>query len=72
MMERAIELDSTSYKALYELGCDYYAGEMRIGESESRDIKKALGYFTKGLKYAQQAKDDDFISKCSKRIEELK
>jgi serine/threonine protein kinase len=72
MMERAVELDSTSYKALYELGCDYYAGEMRTGKSESRDIKKALEYFSKGLKYAQQAKDDAFISKCSKRIEELK
>ena len=45
----SVQLDSTSYKALYELGCDYYAGETRIGVADSRDISLALSYFEKGL-----------------------
>ena len=67
----SVRLDSTSYKALYELGCDYYAGEMRTGVTDSRDIPLALSFFMKGLKYAEAAGDDEFIDKCSKRIEEL-
>lgn len=67
----ALKLDSTSYKALYELGCDFYAGEKRIGEPDSRDIDKALVYFKKSLEFAAQANDEDYKEKCSKRIKEL-
>lgn len=67
----SVQLDSTSYKALYELGCDYYAGETRIGVADSRDISLALSYFEKGLKYAESAGDEEFVNKCTKRIEEL-
>ena len=67
----SVQLDSTSYKALYELGCDYYAGEMRTGVVDSRDLPLALSYFEKGLKYAEMAGDEEFVDKCSKRIEEL-
>lgn len=67
----SVQLDSTSYKALYELGCDYYAGEMRTGVTDSRDIPLALDYFEKGLKYAKEAGDEEFADKCLKRIEEL-
>lgn len=67
----SVQLDSTSYKALYELGCDYYAGETRIGVADSRDISLALSYFEKGLKYAKSAGDEEFVNKCAKRIEEL-
>lgn len=71
MILLALELDSTSYKALYELGCDYYAGEARTGGLESRSIEKALNCFEKGLKFATQANDKKFEDKCSKRIQEL-
>lgn len=67
----SVQLDSTSYKALYELGCDYYAGEMRTGVADSRDIPLALDYFEKGLKYAKEEGDEEFADKCLKRIEEL-
>lgn len=67
----SVQLDSTSYKALYELGCDYYAGETRTGVADSRDISLALSYFEKGLKYAESVGDEEFVNKCSKRIEEL-
>lgn len=71
MIQLALQLDSTSYKALYELGCDYYAGEARTGGLESRSIEKALDCFEKGLKFATQANDKDFEDRCSKRIQEL-
>lgn len=68
---QAVALDSTSYKALYELGCDYYAGEMRTGDPDSRDIDKALDCFRKSLHFASQANDEAYKEKCSKRIGEL-
>lgn len=68
---QAVALDSTSYKALYELGCDYYAGEMRTGDPDSRDIDKALNCFRKSLHFASQANDETYKEKCSKRIGEL-
>lgn len=68
---QAVALDSTSYKALYELGCDYYAGEMRTGDPDSRDIDKALECFEKSLRFASQANDETYKDKCSKRINEL-
>lgn len=67
----AVELDSTSYKALYELGCDYYAGEMRTGDPDSRDIDKALDCFKRCLQFATEAGDETYRDKCSKRIDEL-
>lgn len=71
MILLALQLDSTSYKALYELGCNYYGGETRTGGLESRDVNKALDCFGRGLKFATQANDKDFEDKCSKRIREL-
>lgn len=68
---QAVRLDSTSYKALYELGCDYYAGEIRTGKPDSRDINKALECFEKSLRFASQANDEIYKDKCSKRINEL-
>ena len=68
---QAVALDSTSYKALYELGCDYYAGEMRTGDPDSRDIDKALDCFKKSLHFASQVNDEMYKDKCSKRIGEL-
>lgn len=68
---KAIQLDSTCYKGLYELGCDYFAGEYRTGREDSRNVSAAISCFRKGLKYAAQAKDADFENKCRKRLEEL-
>lgn len=67
----AAELDSTFYKGLYELGCDYFAGEYRTGAADSQDILSAISCFRKGLKYASLAKDADFEKKCGMRLQEL-
>lgn len=71
LIQLALQLDTTSYKALYELGCDYYAGESRTGGLKERSIENALECFEKGLKFAVQANDKDFEDKCAKRIKEL-
>ena len=71
MMSRIVKTDSTYYKALYELGCDFLAGEIRTGKADSRDLPKALEYFKRGLTFATQANDNEYISKCSRRIEAL-
>lgn len=71
LMSLAVQLDSTSYKALYELGCDYYAGEIRTGEEDSRNLERALECFQKGLEFATKANDSQFKERCTRRIMEL-
>ena len=71
MMSRIVKTDSTYNKALYEMGCDFLAGEIRTGKADSRDLPKALEYFKRGLTFATQANDNEYISKCSRRIEAL-
>lgn len=71
LMSLAVQLDSTSYKALYELGCDYYAGEMRTGEADSRNLERALECFQNGLEFATKVNDSQFKEKCTRRIMEL-
>ena len=71
MMSGIVKTDSTYYKALYELGCDFLAGEIRTGKADSRNLTKALEYFKRGLTFATQANDNEYISKCSRRIEAL-
>ena len=67
--EKAVELDNTYYPSLYELGCDYMAGDAR-GAVE-RDIDKAKEYFTQGAKYAQQANDTQLSERCEIRLSSL-
>ena len=67
--EKAVALDPTYYPSLYELGCDYMAGDAR-GAVE-RDIEKAREYFTKGVKYAQQANDTQLAERFEIRLSSL-
>ncbi len=69
---RAEVLDSTYYKATYELACDYYAGEIRTGKEDSRDLNMALTYFERGRRHAEAANDSTYLEKFMARIEELK
>ncbi|MGM9759871.1 MAG: protein kinase [Parabacteroides sp.] len=71
LIELAVQLDSTSYKALYELGCDYYAGKIRTGNAVDRDSEKALEYFKRGYRFAQEKKDNYYMDLFMKRIKEL-
>lgn len=66
-----VELNSSSYKALYELGCDFYAGEVRTGIPDSRDTEKAVLYLNQGLASAQNAGDTLYIEKLTKRLQGL-
>lgn len=71
MNKLAVELDSLSYKALYELGCDFYSGDMRTGIVESRDEDRAIRYFQKGLQLAQTKEDTEYVQKFNKRLNDL-
>ena len=67
--EKAVALDPAYYPSLYELGCDYMAGDAR--GAVDRDIDKAKQYFTQGAKYAQQASDIQFSERFEIRLSSL-
>lgn len=67
--EKAVALDNTYYPSLYELGCDYMAGEAR--GAVDRDIDKAKQYFTQGIKYAQEANDTQLVERFEIRLSSL-
>ena len=67
--EKAVALDNTFYPSLYELGCDYMAGDAR--GAVDRDIDKAKEYFTQGIKYAQQANDTQLAERFEIRLTSL-
>ncbi len=67
--EKAIALDPSNYKALYELGTDYYAGEAR--GAVDRDVDKARDLYSQGKTLAEQAADEVMIEKFSMRLRAL-
>lgn len=67
--EQAVKVNPECYQSLYELGCDYFAGEQR-GAVE-RDIDKALDYFNRGRVLADKAQDQAFVEDFDKRIASL-
>ena len=67
--EKAVALNNTFYPSLYELGCDYMAGDAR--GAVDRDIDKAKEYFTQGIKYAQQANDTQLAERFEIRLTSL-
>lgn len=71
LMKRVVDMDSTDYKALYELGCDYFAGPIRTNTEGSRNISEALNCFYKGLKYAVSNNDLEYMEMFKKRIGQL-
>ncbi|WP_455622185.1 serine/threonine protein kinase [Parabacteroides sp.] len=67
----ATELDTTHYKALYECGCDFLAGEARTGEADSRDMEKAKAYFLSAYRHASVAGDVRYVEVCARRLAAL-
>ena len=70
LLEQTIQQDPSNYKALFELGCDYFGGASRASEY-NRDLKEALRLFKEALPYAQQANDGEFISRIQTNIQKL-
>ena len=66
---KAVALDATYYPSLYELGCDYMAGDAR--GAVDRDIDKARQYFTQGVQYARQANDTQLTERFEIRLASL-
>lgn len=71
MNRLSVQLDDNFYKGLYELGCDYFAGEYRTNMENSQNIDSAVFYFKKGLANARNANDTEFERKCAMRLAEL-
>lgn len=67
----AAELDTTHYKALYECGCDFLAGEARTKREDSRDVEKAKVYFISAYRHASAAGDQRYEDICTKRLASL-
>lgn len=67
----AAGLDSTHYKALYECGCDFLAGEARTKKADSRDVEKAKAYFISAYRHASEAGDKRYVEVCKKRLASL-
>lgn len=67
----AAELDTTHYKALYECGCDFLAGEARTKKEDSRDVEKAKAYFISAYRHASSAGDAHYVEVSMKRLTSL-
>ncbi len=67
----AARLDTTHYKALYECGCDFLAGETRTKQMDSRDVEKAEAYFLSSYRHASAAGDTYYVEICAKRLASL-
>ena len=70
LLQKTIKQDPSNYRALFELGCDYFGGASRASEY-SRDLNEALRLFKEALPYAQQANDGEFISRIQTNIQKL-
>lgn len=71
LMKKVVETDGANYKALYELGCDYFAGPIRTDIEGSRDIQKALDCFYEGMEHAKSNQDSIYMELFKKRIAQL-
>lgn len=69
--QQSTQLDSTCYQGLYELACDYYAGEYRTGLPDSQDMAKAQDLFTKGLKLAENNSDSLYVTRYCNRLKTM-
>ena len=68
MVMLAAKLDSTNYKALYQLGESYFGGELFTGELIKRDLAKAADYYSKSLKYAREKGESFMINKIESQL----
>lgn len=68
---KAIEADSCNYKALYELGTDYFGGKARTN-LDMRNLDSACYYLEKGLKLAKEKNDTFYLSKIQNQLQKIK
>ena len=67
--EKVVKAQPDHYQALYELGCDYMAGDQR--GAVDRDLDKARTYFSQGAKIAEEKKDAEFVERFNIRLAAL-
>lgn len=69
--ELAVKSNPESYKALFELGTDYVAGEVRTGDAKEQDVQKSLKLFKDGIEYARKAGDLEYVKLYMTRIDQV-
>lgn len=67
---KLVEKDPKNYKALFELGLDYYRGQPRSG-NENQNNDKAREYFNKAIDAAKEAGDVIYETKANKWLEKI-
>lgn len=70
LLLEVIRLDSVHYKALFELGIDYYRGEERTG-GEKMELEKSKDLFKKALDHASEQNDAVYMSKAQGWLEKF-
>lgn len=68
LLNMAVSSNSSDYKSLYELGCDYLGGEQR-NKFVKRDIKKAYTYFKQAKELAEKKNDVLYTNLISKKLD---
>lgn len=69
--ELAVKSNPESYKALFELGTDYVAAELRTGDAKKQDVQKSLKLFKDGIEYARKAGDLEYVKLYMTRIDQV-
>lgn len=68
LLEEVLSVKPDHYKALYDLGCNYYVGQEMTG-SEPRSLKTAKILFDKAYKLADKADDAIYKNKIAAMLE---
>lgn len=71
LLKEALAIDSTDYKSLFQIACDYRAGEIRTKIKDSHDFSKAKRYFEKALKLAKEGNDTAYINKIKEKLDDV-
>lgn len=77
ILKEAVVLDGNYYKALYEIGRDYYVGKKRTGKElhDGISMKEAHGiardYYIRALESAKKINDNIYILEIDKELKKL-
>lgn len=73
LLLKTIKQDPCHYKAHFELACDYWRTDDRTDAvDQKRDMDKIKEHFGLARKYADQAKDMDYVSMIDMYLERIK
>ncbi len=72
LLKKAVQQDSTNYRALYDLACDYWKCDQRTEAVENRDGITAKQLFSKALPLASEADDKAYVERIRQYLSDIK